>query len=405
MGAPSARSGTNQENVRRHNLSMLLQHLHLSGQLSRSSLTTLMGVNRSTVAALVSELEQLGLVQQQAPDTAVRPSAGRPSVGVAVTDHACVLAVDVRVSGLVVARVGLGGVVLSIATSPNAGGLAPGAAVDAIVGMARAVLRDAEPAAVLAGVGVSVPGIVDRDGGIVRLAPNLEWRDVPFADMLADALDVSHRPVLGNDADHGALAEHLRGVARGVDDLVYISGEVGVGAGLIAGGRPVSGASGYAGEIGHLPFGDGTRPCHCGARGCWETEIGAAALAEAVGVSDDRITDFAGYLDELNSAPTEFAEIGRRLGRGLAGVVNLLNPSMIVLGGYLRSVYRWLESDVLAEMSVRALQVSGMQPRIVLPGLGDQSVLIGAAEVAFRGLLDDPVGCLPLAQRTADLVG
>ncbi len=405
MGATSARSGTNQENVRRHNLSTMLQHLHLSGQLSRSSLTTLMGLNRSTIAALVGELEQLGLVEQQAPGASVRPAAGRPSVGVAATEHVYVLAVDVRVSGLVVARVGLGGMVLSHVTAPIPGGCSPQEAADATVAMARSVLGDAEPASVLAGVGVSVPGIIDRDGGIVRLAPNLEWRDVPFADMLAHALDTSMRPVLGNDADHGALAEHLRGVGRGVDDLVYISGEVGVGAGLIAGGRPVSGASGYAGEIGHLPFGDGARPCHCGARGCWETEIGAAALAEAVGFPTDRITDFAAHLDGLDSAPAELATIGRRLGRGLAGLVNLLNPSMIVLGGYLRSVYPWLESDVLEEMSIRALQVSGMRPRIVLPGLGDRSVLIGAAEVAFRALLDDPVGCLPLAQRTADLVG
>ena len=221
--------------------------------------------------------------------------------------------------------------------------------------------------------------------------------------MLATQLGTSLAPVLGNDADHGALAEHLRGVGRGVDDLVYVAGEVGVGAGLIAGGRPVNGASGFAGEIGHLPFGDGTRPCHCGAKGCWETEIGAAAMAEAVGCPLDRLTDLGVYLDELESAPAELATVGRHLGRGLAGLVNLLNPEIIVLGGYLRSLYRWVERDVHAEMAVRALRVPGIQPRIVLPRLGDQSVLIGASEVAFRGLLDDPVGCLSAAQRTADL--
>jgi predicted NBD/HSP70 family sugar kinase len=402
--APKVRSGTNQEGVRRHNLSTLLRHLHLSGQLSRSSLTTLMGLNRSTIADLIVELELLGLVAQQAPDTRGRMAAGRPSVGVAATDHAYVLAIDVRVSGLVVARVGLGGVVLSAATAPPPAGHLPQATVDAIAGLARTVMRDADPASVLVGVGVSLPAIIARDSAIVRLAPNLEWRDVPFADMLAGVLDSAPRAVLGNDADHGALAEHLRGAGRGIDDLVYISGEVGVGAGLIAGGRPVTGASGFAGEIGHLPFGDGTRPCHCGSRGCWETEIGAGAMAEAVGCPPDRITDLGGYLDELDSAPAELAAIGRHLGRGLAGLVNLLNPQMIVLGGYLRALYHWLEPEVLAEMAVRALRVPGIQPRIVLPGLGDQSVLIGAAEVAFRALLDDPVGCLPAAQRTADLL-
>jgi predicted NBD/HSP70 family sugar kinase len=395
--------GTNQENVRRHNLSTLLGHLHLAGQLSRSSLTTLMGLNRSTIADLVGEVELLGLAEQQAPHARVRAAAGRPSVGVAATDHAYVLAVDVRVSGLVVARVGLGGLVLSQATGPSPNGHDPQATLDTVADLVRMVVRDAEPESVLVGIGVSLPGIIARQSGIVRLAPNLDWHDLPFADMLAVRLDTSLRPVLGNDADHGALAEHLRGVGRGVDDLVYVSGEVGVGAGLIAGGRPVTGASGFAGEIGHLPFGDGTRPCHCGAKGCWETEIGAAAMAEAVGCPPDRLTDLGGYLDELDSAPAELAAIGRHLGRGLAGLVNLLNPQIIVLGGYLRSLYRWVDRDVHAEMAVRALRVSGMQPRIVLPKLGDQSVLIGASEVAFRGLLDDPARCLSGAQRTADL--
>jgi predicted NBD/HSP70 family sugar kinase len=84
--------------------------------------------------------------------------------------------------------------------------------------------------------------------------------------------------------------------------------------------------------------------------------------------------------------------------------VNLLNPQLIVLGGYLRALYRWVERDVRAEMVLRGLRVPDMQPRIVLPALGDQSVLIGASELAFRHLLADPVGCLAAAPRTAELV-
>jgi predicted NBD/HSP70 family sugar kinase len=293
--------------------------------------------------------------------------------------------------------------VLSEATGPSPTGHDPQAVVDAVAGLARMVVRDADAETLLVGIGVSVPGIIARDTGIVRLAPNLEWHDVPFADILAADLGTSLRPVLGNDADNGALAEHVRGVGRGVDDLVYLSGEVGVGAGLIAGGKPVRGASGFAGEIGHLPFGDGTRPCLCGAKGCWETEIGAAAMAEAVGCPPDRLTDLGAYLDELESAPTELAIIGRHLGRGLAGLVNLLNPQIVVLGGYLRPLYRWVEREVLDELAARALRISGMQPRIVLPRLGDHAVLIGASEMAFRDLLADPVGCLSGAERTAEL--
>ena len=296
-------------NARRHNLSTLLGHLHMAGQLSRSSLTTVMGLNRSTIADLVGEVENLGLARQLAPDARTR-SAGRPSVGVAATDHAYVLAIDVRVSGLVVARVGLGGVVLSQAEGKSPADHDPQATADSIAALVQKVVRDADHDSVLVGIGASVPGIIDRDSGIVRLAPifsgaiyrSRKWWSIGSASVGA---------VLGTNApNNGALAEHLRGVGRGVDDLVYVCGEVGVGAGLIAGGRPVNGASGFAGEIGHLPFGDGTRPCHCGATGCWETEIGAAAMAVAVGCPLDRLTELGDYLDGLTSAPTELAAMG-----------------------------------------------------------------------------------------------
>lgn len=391
----------NQEYVRRHNLTTLLRHLHLAGRLSRASLTTSMGVNRSTVADLVRQVELLGLAEQRVPDTRDGGGAGRPSVEVIATERACVLAVDVRVSGLEVARVGLGGVVLAAAAAPAPSSHDPHDTVATIVGLTRRVVRDAPDDSILVGIGVSVPGIVARDCGIVRLAPNLDWHDVPLGRLLGDALGADTPPVLGNEADHGALAEHLRGVGRGIDDIVYLSGEVGVGAGVITGGRPVTGMSGFAGEVGHLPFGDGRRPCHCGAVGCWETEIGAAAMADAVGCPQERLADLGAYLDGLPSAPTELAAVGRRLGRGLAGLVNLLNPQLIVLGGYLRPLYRWVEGDVQAEMGARALRIHGIVPPIVMPGLGDRSVLIGAAEVAFRALLDDPVGCLDAATPTA----
>lgn len=401
---PRSRGGTNQENVRRHNLSTLVRHLHLAGLLSRSSLTSLMGLNRSTIADLVAQAEVLQLAEQRAPAAGAHPCAGRPSVGVAATEHAYVLAIDVRVSGLVAARVGLGGVPLAQATGPAPPDHDPTATVAAIVQLAAAVLRDAQPDSMLVGIGVGLPGIIDRDRATVRLAPNLDWHDVPFATMLAARLDTDLRPVLGNDADLGALAEHLRGVGRGVDDLVYISGEVGVGAGIIAGGTPVSGRSGFAGEIGHLPFGDGTGHCHCGAVGCWETEIGAAAIARAVGWPSDRLTELGQHLDELTSAPEQLGVVAHHLGRGLAGLVNLLNPEIIVLGGYLRALYPLVREEVLAELDARALAVSGFRPEIVLPGLGGRSVLIGAAEVAFRTLLDDPVRCLARAQRTSALI-
>jgi predicted NBD/HSP70 family sugar kinase len=122
------------------------------------------------------------------PDTRGRMAAGRPSVGVCATEHAHVLAVDVRVSGLVVARVGLGGRVPSQATGPSPHHHDPQATVTAIARLAREVLTDADPASVLVGIGVSVSGIIARDSQMVRLAPNLDRHDVQFAAMPTEGL-------------------------------------------------------------------------------------------------------------------------------------------------------------------------------------------------------------------------
>ncbi|MCW2831743.1 MAG: sugar kinase [Aeromicrobium sp.] len=394
--------GTNQDDVRRHNLGTVLGHVHRLGCLSRADLTAAMGLNRSTIAGLVAELESLGLAEQSKPSGA-RSGAGRPSVDVRARAGAYVLAVDLRVDGLTVARVGLGGVVEARATGSVPAGHDPAAVGTSVVSLMRRVVKDVEPGAALVGVGVGVPGIVRAEDGLVRLAPHLVgWRDVPFAQILGERMGGAGVPVLSNDSDLGALAEHVRGAGVGVDDLVYLSGDVGVGAGVIVSGHQLEGAGGYAGEIGHMPFVPAGKPCHCGARGCWETEIGAEAIALAIGRPTDRLGALGEQLDALDQAPDALRLVGRHLGRGLGTVVNMLNPRVIVLGGYLRSLYPLVQTDVDDELEIQSLTASRELVRVTLPGLGGDSVLHGAAELAFAPLLADPVGCLARACRDAD---
>lgn len=387
-------AGTNQEGVRRHNLGTLLGHVHHETRLSRSELTARMGLNRSTIAGLVAELGDLGLAEQAKP-VAARVGAGRPSVDVVPRrDGAYVLATDVRVDGLTVARVGLGGVVLSRATATIPASREPEAVADSVVELMRIVVKDVPAGSALVGVGVSVPGAVRQSDGLVRFAPNLGWRDVPLRTLLSDRIGDLPVPVIANDADLGAVSEHLRGAGKDVADLVYLSGEIGVGAGVIVGGHPLEGSGGYAGEVGHLPLDPNGRECHCGNRGCWETEIGGQAIAEAIGCPLDRIMMLGELLDGLESVPADLRVVGRHLGIGLAGVVNMLNPSVVVLGGHLRSLYPHVRTEVHEELAAKALIAPREMVTISLPGLGGDSVLLGAAEIAFQPLLADPVACL-----------
>jgi predicted NBD/HSP70 family sugar kinase len=245
-----------------------------------------------------------------------------------------VLGIEVNVGSLAAAVVGLGGDVLErVRVDRPSGGSSVDGTIAEVVQLSRRLLRDPRRREALVGVGVGVAGVVRRSDGFVSMAPNLGWRDVPFGVRLIGALDLDVPVTVANEADLGALAEHLRGAAVGHDDVLFITGEVGVGGGLIVDGRPLNGLAGYAGEIGHIPVNPTGRRCGCGAIGCWETEVGEGALLVRAGRPAD------GGHDALDAVLTEAAagsppaiaaldETGHWLGLGLAGLVNLLNPEL-----------------------------------------------------------------------------
>ena len=398
--SPQRRSGlgTNQEAIRRHNLGTVLRHVHSAGEMSRAELTSLMGLNRSTIAGLVGELESLGISERTDPAEGVRQGAGRPSAGVRIAaDGPYVIAVDLGVDRAVVARVGLGGRVLQRSQAPvHSDGEAwqVGASVAALI---RTVVADAPATSPLVGIGISVPGLVRRSDGLIRLAPNLEWHDVSFGGIVLAALGLDVPVCLANDADLGALAEHTRGAAVGTDELIYISGNVGVGAGIITGGHRLEGVGGYAGEVGHLRFNPQGQPCHCGNRGCWETEVGAHAIAAAIKCPPDKVPQLGEVLDAFDKPSPALRATGTALGQGLASLVNMFNPQTVILGGYLRSLYMLVGREVDAGLAERALPAPHESVTLALPGLGQDSSLLGAAEIALEPLFVDPVAALGTA--------
>jgi len=205
--------------------------------------------------------------------------------------------------------------------------------------------------------------------------------------------------MVANEADLGALAEQRRGAAVGVDDVLYLSGEVGVGGGLIVDGRPLIGAAGYAGEVGHLPVNPAGGTCRCGAIGCWETEVGERALLLRAGrprASGRTAVDAVIAEAEAGSAVAlaALSETGEWLGIGLAGLVNLFNPSLVVLGGVFGRMAPFVAHDVEEALDRRALRAPREVVRVVPTSLGPDATLIGAAELAFEPFLVDPAAWL-----------
>ena len=386
-----------QDDVRRHNLGRLLSLLHVRGATSRADLTALTGLNRSTVKALTAELVEAGLAVESAP--VGRGGAGRPSITVEpASDHVHVLSVDLGVERLTAARVGLGGVVLdrrSLRQTP--GDFSVPTTLARLSSLLQELLESAPADAVCVGIGVGVCGVVSTDEGTVRFAPNLGWVDVPLRALLGEVLDVRLPVDLGNDGDVGALAEHLRGAGRGVSDMVFVAGEVGIGGGVIVGGRPFRGAGGYAGEVGHMSVDPRGRVCRCGRRGCWETEISDQAVLLGTGAPEGMSFDevLCAYAAGERWTLSGVRRVGRSLGAGVANLVNIFNPELIVFGGAVRQIFSATE-PLVREALASALAAPAEGVRLAVAGLADDSVLVGAAELAFAPLLEDPLGLLQL---------
>ncbi|WP_341956505.1 ROK family transcriptional regulator [Microbacterium sp. LWH13-1.2] len=375
--------------TRPHNLSLILRLVHENGAQSRAALTEATGLNRSTIADLVAELVRRGLVDEQVPDLPGR--VGRPSPVVTASADVVAIAVNPEVDAIEMAAVGLDRSILVRERLPNEGLPTPEGVAETIRACVDAWRAGPLRAARIEAVGVAVPGLVRTSDGVVRNAPHLEWTDVPFADLVRSATGAP--AFVDNDATLGAIAEHRYGAGRGIDDIVYLNGGAsGIGGGLIIHGRAVAGAGGYAGEFGqNRPriSADGDRRT---GDGVLEAEVSRRLLLDAVGLeaADDETLDSALASSESPSVADEITRQAHVLASALANAVNVLNPTLVVLGGFLATIADLRSEQVAADVGALAMSESVEGLEIRPAALGADRLLIGAAELAFAGLLADP---------------
>lgn len=398
-----------QSTIRRANLALVLGHLRAHGTRSRARIATGTGLNKATVSSLVAELLARGLAREGAIQRA--GSVGRPGQAVELdgrgvwglgvelsVDYVAVLALDLRDEVRWDARVAL-----------DVPAQVPERTLDVAAGLVRAALDAAARAdAVAVGVTVVLPGLVSSTSGVLAVAPNLGWRGTATVEELAQRLGEAHLPIaVENDANLSALAEHALGPEAGTPDLVCLTGDVGVGAGIVVGGRLVRGSEGFAGEVGHMCLDPHGEVCGCGRRGCWETLVGLRALLRAAGLpedaSDEPRRDLRARVAEVRAraeagdevACAALADVGTALGRGASLIVNLVNPRVVVLGGYFAGLGDWLLPPMLAELDARVIAPQAGGVRVVCSRLGFRSAIRGGARVALERVLLDPtrVGC------------
>lgn len=383
--APSRPAAGGTEQLRRGNLSAALEVLHHHGPLRRAALTKRLGLNRSTIASVVGELQELGLAYESSPQST--GEGGRPSGVVGPSSDVVAIAVNPEVDAVRIGVVALGGRVLARSRIPAAADHDAAQVVSATT-MAIDDLVHALPTRPrIAGIGLSVPGQVRVADGTVMQATHLGWTQVPIARMITEATGLPARAA--NAATLALRAESVFGAGRGIRDLVYfIGGASGIGGGALVGGQVLDGSAGYAGEFGHMLVVPHGAACHCGSRGCLEAEIEPAELLDAVGLGFAD-ADLLGEALRASTDPAVRSLVERKaelLAYAVRDVVNLFNPEAVMLSGFLAALSGASTRDLAAD----AISSSRANLRLIHAPTGPDSLLVGGAELVFDAVLADP---------------
>jgi predicted NBD/HSP70 family sugar kinase len=389
--------------VRLHNLALILQQVAASGSTSRAELARITDLTKGTVSTLVQELIRLGLlvelgVQQDG-------GRGRPRMRLSLNgEHLCGIGLEINVDYVAVCVADLlHRVRFHRIEAVDNRGIEPPRVLDRAARLVRTGLDEAEADGLSpAGIGVAVPGTVALGERRLLVGPNLGWSNVAIGDELFERLRSLDAPILvDNEANLAALGELWLGIGGESGDYIHISGEIGVGAGFIVDGALFRGSRGLAGEIGHVVVDPDGPVCSCGGKGCLERVAGQDAIlrgaglptttSTSLGLSENPLRDLLGLLESGDErALTAVANAAKALGTGLSGVVNMIDPDTIVLGGTYATLAPWLAKPLEHALAAQVIASEWRQIRIRASTLGPDAAVRGAASWIIQQILAAP---------------
>jgi glucokinase-like ROK family protein len=403
--------------VREHNLAIVLNYLWEAGQpVSRAYLVKISGLNKSTIGSLLAQLQSWGFVKESGKS---EPRPGRPGT---------LIDVNAEVGRVVGVEIGVG--FISVVVTNFKAQIIWRQKVETesqyplnqaqILEQAEQLIQTAVEATPreqhLFGIGVVVPALIDHTTGMVLFAPNLKWNEVSFRDKWQQRFGVP--VIVENDANAAALGEQMLGVAKQVDNFVYLNAGVGLGGGLIIGGKLYGGVGGFAGEVGHMTLEPEGPPCNCGNRGCWETLVGPVAIVRCVrqAVAQGRAPNLLAMAEvngNVNAIRLEhvllaaaqgepavldvLSDVGRYLGIGIANLINTFNPSLVVLGGALSLAGPYVLPQAHKEVNDRAITAVLHGVRITLSAFKFDTAVMGGVTLILRKILGNPTARHPKA--------
>ncbi|RCG30162.1 ROK family transcriptional regulator [Sphaerisporangium album] len=378
------------EAMRAGNLAVVLGELDRHGPLTRAALAENTGLTKTTVSKLVGDLIEAGMAVESG---AVRDGErGRPGVAVRLSGHrVAALGLEINVDYLAACVVDLSRSVRVLRTQAvDNRAASPQEVIAGLRDLGAAMLDEAAGLGLtVAGCVVALPGPVDRLTGSVHSAPNLGWKDVAVTGALALPVPV----LVDNEANLAALGELWFGSGASLGDFLHVSGEIGIGAGLVVDGALFRGAHGFAGELGHVVVSPDGPACRCGGTGCLERYAGQDALVPP----GQGINDLVRRLQAGDPGAAEAcARAGAALGVALTTAVNLVDPDTIVLGGIFAPLYPWVSGPAAEAMRARLGQMRAHVPTLAVSRVGGDAATLGAAGQVIQRVIADPGAYLDL---------
>jgi predicted NBD/HSP70 family sugar kinase len=381
--------------MRRHNLGLVLRAVADGTRPSRTDIALATSLHKATVSSLVADLIERDLVREAGvvPDGTV----GRPAVALELAgDRYVALGLEINVDQLSFATVDLrGGTRDRGSVRRDVRARSPEQAFGELAALIEEPRRRIRAdGSILVGATLALPGLVDPRRGSLLVAPNLGWRDVDVFAGLRAVLGDDLPLRVENEANLAALAERWYGAGRTHRDFVYVSGAIGVGAGIVSDGELHRGETGFGGEFGHVVLEADGPPCACGGRGCVEALAGLEALLRRTARGSAALTSAADVVAAAGRGEPEvlqaIEEVGSSLGVGLASTANLMGSRAIVLGGYFAALYPWLRAPIERELQQRALTFAWSPMEVLRSEIPEGAAVLGGAALALRTILDDP---------------
>ncbi|MBX3084935.1 MAG: ROK family transcriptional regulator [Anaerolineae bacterium] len=391
--------------VREINLSLIMNRLHRHTPISRAGLADMTGLNKSTVSSLVNELIEHRFIHELG---VLSSGIGRPSVQLELNPQAgFIVSAEIGVGFVSVLCSNFTADIVWRCREKLSIELGQAAILDRVIALLHTAIEagKATPQSpTLLGIAIGIPGLIDMNEGKLLFAPNLRWRNVPIRHLMQREFpDV---PVfVDNEANMAALGEYFFGAAQDFNEILYLSAGVGLGGAIVRDGQLMRGTTGFAGEFGHMTMDRDGELCNCGNRGCWETQVTQSAVFRAIrqAIGSGAVSSLQPYLDDLTVqlvvdaakqgdqvAIHTLNRVGHDLGVGIASLVNVLNPDLVLVGGIISLAGEFIMPVIETELNTRALRSSASAVTILPAKHSQDACVMGGVATVYQRVLSQP---------------